>query len=559
MKNQIKKTLALLLVILIQASFIPKLAAKDKGVALISDIVEHHLKQQKLVGVSIVLVENSKLSHLSFGKLSKGKSQLITPNSIFEIGSISKTFTAAALASMVKHGKVSLNDPVQKYLPKTVQLPNWKGQPITLESLSNHTSGLPRLPDNLPLSDPTDPYADYTIDLMYAFLSSFELKRDIGVQVEYSNLGTGLLGHVLALIDKKTFEDMIIDRILHPLGMNNTSVSIVDTEKFPLSDGHNQLLSKVKYWNLETLAGAGAIKSNGNDMGKYLKAQIENEPLNDILALTHEQTTPSQPNRLKLGLGWFIDESNNENVLWHNGQTGGFSSFIGFNKAEKRGIVILTNSINSLDKLGMAYLKGTLTQLYDDTVNTLILEQTTLDNLTGKYVLSPEFIISVTNQDKQLFIQATGQPRFPFVAKSNSEFVNLDLNARIVFEQNKKGDVIALALKQNGNDLRARRQTEGEKIAVQQPKSLSEKQLNNLVGKFEITPNFAIETSHDSNSLYIQATGQQKFKMETLSEESFFNAQVQAKIVFELDSKGEAIALTLFQSGQEIKGRRKLE
>ena len=112
---------------------------------------------------------------------------------IYEIGSISKVFTATLLADMVNRGEVALAEPIAKFLPKTVKVPERNGKQITLQDLATHKSALPRLPTNLQPKDPTNPYADYTVDNLYAFLNSHTLTRDIGAQEEYSNLGVGLL------------------------------------------------------------------------------------------------------------------------------------------------------------------------------------------------------------------------------------------------------------------------------------------------------------------------------------------------------------------------------
>jgi len=420
----------------------------------IKQLVEHSIAKKKAVGVSIAIIEDNKVEYLNFGLINKNKRQSTTSNNLFEIGSISKTFTSMALASMVKEGKVKLDDPVQKYLPSTVKVPARNGKVITLLSLANHTSALPRLPNNMPFGDPTDPYADYTVELMYEFLNGYELTRDIGEQLEYSNLAVGLLGHVLGLIDNKTYGQVIKNRVLNPLSMSDTFITVPESHASLFSDGHGADLNKAKHWQLPTLAGAGAIISNLTDMAKYLKANLNQKPLNKVVSLTHQQTTELGIKGPKVGLAWFIAEHKNGTYLWHNGGTGGFRSFIGFDKENNKGIVILENTSNGMDTLGNAYLTGTLDKLKSDTFNVIEVESAKLKLLNGHFELMPGFAIHVTNQESQLFIQATGQGRIPLTAKSELEFINVQVQAKIVFDVDDKGQAISLTLFQAGQELK---------------------------------------------------------------------------------------------------------
>src|SRR5262249_55292167 len=133
----------------------------------------------------------------------------VDSNGVFEIGSITKTFTATALADMVEHGEVGLDDPVAKYLPDSVHVPTRNGKQITLLDLATQSSGLPRMPSNMTPQDPMNPYADYSVQQMYAFLAGYQLTRDIGASYEYSNLGVGLLGHALALKAGTSYETLV--------------------------------------------------------------------------------------------------------------------------------------------------------------------------------------------------------------------------------------------------------------------------------------------------------------------------------------------------------------
>ena len=415
---------------------------------IINDIIEYKLDAKQAVGVSVATIENGEISYLTFGALDLEDEQIVTVDTLFEIGSITKTFTSLALANMVQEGKVKLYDPVQKYLPDTVKMPLSNGKEITLLSLANHSSGLPRLPSNMPFSDPEDPYADYSVELIYSFLNAYVLPRDIGEQVEYSNLGAGLLGHILSLIDNKSYEQVINDRVFKSFGMTKSFVEVPSSHLSQLSNGYGVDLKKAKHWRLPTLAGAGAIKSNIIDMAVYLQNNIEAE--NASIQLTHKQTIGFDNQQEKVGLAWFTAEHQSGKYLWHNGGTGGFRSFMGFDPVNKKGIVILENTTNGMDALGDAYMRGTLAQLKSNLLDVKLIDEAKLVRLNGDYVLAPGFIMSVTNVSQKLFIQATGQAKLPLTAKSETVFVQNAVGAKITFELNDKGEPLALTLEQGG-------------------------------------------------------------------------------------------------------------
>jgi D-alanyl-D-alanine-carboxypeptidase/D-alanyl-D-alanine-endopeptidase len=553
MKNFSIKLVSVIYVAVFMSSTL--LASSDTDI--IKEIIQHKIaKDMTAVGASIAIIENGEVEFLNFGLLNQDKKLAISSDTLFEIGSISKTLTSLALAGMVKEGKVKLTDPVQKFLPKDVNMPTRNGKAITLISLANHTSSLPRLPTNMPFGDPLDPYADYTIDMLYRFLNDYELTRDVGEKVEYSNLAVGLLGHVLGLIDNKTYQQVITNRVLKPLLMNDTFVDVPNTHIGKLSDGHDSSLKKTKHWQLPTLAGAGAIKSNIKDMALYLKANLDQQPLNDAINLTQQQTTGFDGTGPKVGLAWFTADYPEGSYLWHNGGTGGFRSFIGFDKSKQRGILILENTTNGLDAIGNAYLGGSLKQLKSNVFDIVMVTEKKLKQLNGRFELMPGFVMTVSNQGQQLFVQVTGQANIAMKAKSEIEFINHAAQAKITFELDDKGQVISLTLDQGGRSQKALKLSPDTEATQINQLLLTQLQLDNLMGEYKLAENFSIEITHKNGQLLIQATGQQQIQFVTKTKSEFFNQLVQAKIVFEFSSDGRAKSLTLFQAGQELKGVR---
>jgi CubicO group peptidase (beta-lactamase class C family) len=208
---------------------------------------------------------------------------------VFEIGSITKAFTASLLADMAARGDVRLDDPVAKYLPSSAHVPSRNGKQITLVDLATQSSGLPRLPTNLAPRNPANPYADYSVEQLYAFLSGYELPRDVGATYEYSNLGMGLLGHALALKAGTSYENLVNRLLLTPLGMRETAITLSPALRARLAPGHDGEGNVVPNWDLPTLAGAGALRSTALDMLMYLAANLDTtaKPLARAMRETH--------------------------------------------------------------------------------------------------------------------------------------------------------------------------------------------------------------------------------------------------------------------------------
>ncbi len=265
-------------------------------------------------------------------------------NTVFEIGSITKVFTGILLAALVEEGRVRYEDPVASHLPPGTQMPSWNGREIMLVELSTQVSGLPRLPDLQPVNM-ADPYAAYGADELYAFLARHQLRRAPGEAYEYSNLGVGLLGHVLALAAGTTYEAAVASRISEPLGLDDTAVTLSPELESRFAIGHNALGQPVPYWTFDALAAAGALRSTAADMLDFLVANLD-PPVSRVgaaLAASHEPRARVS-DTMRIGLGWHILSAAEGEIVWHNGGTAGFRTFIGFDKARRIGVVVLANS-----------------------------------------------------------------------------------------------------------------------------------------------------------------------------------------------------------------------
>jgi CubicO group peptidase (beta-lactamase class C family) len=379
--------------------------------------------------------------------------------SVFEIGSITKVFTGILLADMVQRGEVSLGDPVSKYLPTDVTIPSRNGREITLLDLSTHRSALPRLPGNMAPKDASNPYADYTVDQLYAFLSSHQLRRDIGSQYEYSNLAVGLLGHVLGRVAGMSYEDLVRSRILAPLGMTMSGITLTPEMQDWMVAGHNQGGAVVPLWDLPTLAAAGALRSNMLDMFRFLAANI-GPPAGDVeqaMRASHIPHTEAGP-QMQVGLNWHIQSVGEKRIVWHNGGTGGFRTFIGFDPDERVGVVVLTNSAHGADDIGFHLINTAIPLTEPPRERTAVeVDVEILATYVGEYEVAPNLSFVITLEDDGLHVQPTGQNKAPIFPESETEFFFSVVDAQITFQRDDTGKVTGLVLHQGGQNVPGRK------------------------------------------------------------------------------------------------------
>lgn len=374
----------------------------------------------------------------------------IGEHTVFEIGSITKVFTGILLADMINRGEVRFDQPVAELLPEGTSVPSHGGAVITLGQLATQTSGLPRLPDNMRPADMGNPYADYSVTQMYDFLRRHELRRAPGAQYEYSNLGVGLLGHALALRAGVSYEAIVRERILDPLGMTATGITLSPTMREQMAEGRNPDGAIVPLWDLPTLAGAGGLRSSLHDMMQFLAANRAppDNAIGRAIALSHAPRFRVNA-ALSLALNWHISNFRGDTIIWHNGGTGGFRTMLGVNAGAREAMVLLGSSAHDNDDIVRHILMGT--PLTEVVVRTEVsLPRDVLASYTGTYEFSPQFAIVITHEDGRLFAQATGQPKFRIYAEARDRFFLRVVEAQLEFTRDAGGAVISMTLVQNG-------------------------------------------------------------------------------------------------------------
>ena len=432
----------------------PRVALSDSA---IRSIIKERVDAKRSSGIAVGILDPDGHTRI-FAYGTSGTSRPLDANSVFEIGSITKTFTATSLADMVVKGEVKLDDPVAKYLPSNAHVPSRNGKEITLVDLATQSSGLPRMPTNFSPKDQNNPYADYTEQQAVDFVSSYQLTRDVGAKYEYSNLGMGLLGIALTRREGVSYEQLVRKHVIDPLQMNDTRVTFTPSMRERLALGHDDAGKVVSNWDIPGLAGAGALRSTVNDMLKYLAANVDaaHSPLAPAIEMTHVKRHGTDSPNLSLGLAWHILTTPNGNdITWHNGGTGGYRTFTGFDPVRHAGVVVLSNSNTGVDDIGLHLIdpRLPLTPAPVKVTHTeIMLSPDVLQRYVGDYELAPTFHIVVTREGGALFGQPTGQDKVQLFAEKEDGFFLKVVDAQLVFTKDSSGNVTGLILKQNGQE-----------------------------------------------------------------------------------------------------------
>jgi CubicO group peptidase (beta-lactamase class C family) len=312
--------------------------------------------QRHAPGIVIGVLNPDGSFFFSHGTMDWKSDQSVDENTLFEIGSITKVFTALLLANALENELVQLDTPAQDLLPVGVSMPSYMDKQITLQDLATHRSGLPRMPINFSPSETFNPYIDYGKAELYEFLSSYKLMKIVGAHYEYSNLGYMLLGHLIEKAYGEQYEALVIESIADPLGMPDTRITLSDEQKTRFAQGHTDVYP-VPAWDF-LLPGLGALRSSASDMLRFASANLGLFPSDLEAAMQrlqegrHETGTPG----IQTSLGWHTYSRYDKEIIWHDGQTGGYHSFLGILADEKTGVVVLVNSNYDIDAIGLHLL-----------------------------------------------------------------------------------------------------------------------------------------------------------------------------------------------------------
>lgn len=415
----------------------------------IDDLARERVGKGETPGIVVAVYKDGKTTYYAQGYADIATKRSVDSKTLFEIGSITKTFTTTVIAQQAQEGKIKLSDPIQTKLPAEAAVPVRGEKAITFEDLASARSGLPRMANNFTPPGSNNPCVDYTEEKLYAFLNGYTLTRDIGSQYEYSNLGMGLLGVLAGRVDGKPYREVVETRILKPLKMKRTFFRTLGQVYNNSAKGYSEgkPVSECILSEASAIQGAGALLSNTEDMMLYLLANM-NPPDNSLgraMKDTHQvRMVIDGPNNMKIGLGWHIRNK----IIWHDGATSGFRTFAGFEPEKKMAVVVLTNSNAGANDLGF--------HIMDETIPLKKIRQVVsvppdiLKTYVGVYQFTPEFAIEITEENGQLMSQATNQPKFILYPESQVKFFVKVFDAQVEFTKGESGAVDKLILYQDG-------------------------------------------------------------------------------------------------------------
>ncbi|MEJ7559367.1 MAG: serine hydrolase domain-containing protein [Pedobacter sp.] len=317
-----------------------------------------YIRTKGNVGLSVGIHYGGKDYYFNYGETRLGNSQLPTSRTLYDIGSVTKTFTSTLLALAVNEGKVKLSSPITEFLPDSVASnPALKG--ITLLQLANHTSGLPKMVTNWErtVTHIGQPYANYDTKHLFSYLKSVKSIRSPGTKYEYSNTAVGLLGVILEKIYKSPYADLVAKYIIKPAKLNETKFTVKGADTTLLAQGYNEIFIPAAPWEFKAMQAAGALKSSAMDLLAYGKLQLSDAPtpLSTAIKLTHVLTYKDE--QASIGLGWHF-LGGNPKIVWHNGATGGYRSLVCVDLERHIVVVVLTNNASTGDTVGFEVLKA---------------------------------------------------------------------------------------------------------------------------------------------------------------------------------------------------------
>ena len=402
--------------------------------------------------IVIAVIDGKDSAVYGFGSSHPGKPGKPGADTVYQIGSVTKTMTALLLADAVVEGKASLDEPVARLLPGYA-LPAYDGRQITLLDLATHYSSLPRLPDNFAPKNPANPYADYTETAQRQFLAAYRLPHAPGSAFDYSNIGYAVLGTALAAQAGSSYEALLQSRITVPLGMRSTSNTPSAGMLARLAPGHLLSGEATPAWDLNVVAPAGGVYSSARDMVAYLQAYMV-KPLRPYVLAVQPQRPLGAGSAAKIGLAWVLEQRQGQGYAWHSGQTGGYTSYAAFTTDGKRGVVVLTNTARLVDTLGLAALfPGTALPALKKPLAAISVPRAALAEYVGEYPLGDAFTLKLTLGKDGLEAAGTGVGSAPVFASARDQFFFRAIDAELQFTRNTRGKIDGAVLRQGEHDV----------------------------------------------------------------------------------------------------------
>jgi D-alanyl-D-alanine-carboxypeptidase/D-alanyl-D-alanine-endopeptidase len=440
-------------------------------------------------------------------------------------------------------------------LPPGTSVPSFNGREITIGDIVTHTSGLPSIPPQLRMADMNNPYAGVTERDLLGALAATRLTRAPGSQWEYSNFAMMVLSYALAKRSGKDYETLLRERLLAPLAMNDTYIA-----KRPphvrLAQGHFSNAMPAVPWDFPVdMAGVGGVRATLPDMVRYLEGELGTRESEITPALAQTQRQVASVGGHTMGMNWILSNGNGHTIVAHEGGTGGYSSLVAFDRATKRGVVLLSDtaltSVGGLGPLGGHLLNPAVPVGVPRIVATA--DAKLIDALVGRYRLQGGLGIDLRHKGDALTAQADGQPEFEMGYDSAGDFYPLQFDA-LLRPKRKADGTYTFTLFQGGGVAEAERI--GAPAPVAGKWAPTEAQLKEYDGNYPLAPTFSLRVFATGAKLFVQGTNQRPLEVASVDKDTFVAESVGAEIDFERDTTGKVIGLTLKQRGQVLRGER---
>lgn len=408
--------------------------------------------------VAALITPTGRISAVAGDAKSKdGKS--LSATTVFEIGSITKIVTGTLFAEAIRRGEVQETDRLVTLLPEFTY-PAMSDR-ITLLDLATHRSGLPSFPIGYKPPDPLDPWATVDSAALAQGFAAGSLRFAPSEKAEYSNVGAGLLGRVLVRRAKmRDYEALAQSRFAGPLKLRDFNVSLTPAQRARKAIGHSAGTNPTSDWQIPYLAGAGAINSTLDDMTRLAAACLDtaNGPLAGAIRDAQRPRRDFQ-GPMRIGLHWITYPRPDSSVIvWHNGGTGGFRTWLGCNQRTGVAAVVMTNSDQGVDDIGLHLVDPgiPLAPPKPKVVRTaVVLDSTHVEQLVGEFRLTPEMSFTFVREGNRLFVMPTGQSRYEVFAESSEKWFLRIVDATMEVERDAAGKVIGLWYQQGGPRQRA--------------------------------------------------------------------------------------------------------
>jgi CubicO group peptidase (beta-lactamase class C family) len=494
-----------------------------------------------------VAKEGKILYKKGFGYADVKNKILVTPDTKFRIGSVTKQFTAAAILKLQENNLLSVNDKLSKYIP---DFP--RGNEVTIHHLLTHTSGIHSYTGrNDFISRVTKTISP---DTLISVIKKDSFDFNPGERMLYNNSGYFILGYIISKVSGKPYETFLKETFFDPLQMKNTGVHYSGIKLQNEAKGYSRAGSGYEEslnWDMSWAGAAGAMYSTVDDLLKWNEALHAGKVLNKKsleAAITPAVLKNGEPTPMQYGYGLGMSKFRGTDIIGHSGGLHGFITHLSYYPKEKLTVVMFSNTAEpevnfNPNKIAEAFLWEKMEKQVTYAESSV--KPANLEIYTGRYDLAGHAVISVTTEDNKLFAQLSGQPKLEIFPRTENEFFWKVVDARIKFIKDDKGVMNEAILFQNGQELKAKRLPE-EKIVKIDPEVL-----NGYIGKYRLNESIVVTVTKENNKLFAQPTNQSKVEMLPLSETDFIIMEINAKIAFIKDLSGKVTKFKLNMSGRD--------